>query len=92
MYIEALIGIGQCYKARRGFEEAISWYQRALDVDELQEDIHQHIMLCYAAAGQLAKALAQYHRCQEILRAELGIEPSAKTKSLYKQIAGKGAG
>ncbi len=89
MYIEALIGMGQCHKARRGFEEAINWYQRALSVDELQEDVYRHVMFCYAETGQRAEALAQYHRCEEILKEGLGIEPSAETKNLYERIAGK---
>jgi LuxR family maltose regulon positive regulatory protein len=91
MYIEALIGMGQCYKARRGFREAIDWYQRALEVDELQEDIYRYIMLCYSEAGQRAEALAQYNRYEEVLMEALGIEPSIEIRSLYKQIAGKGA-
>jgi two-component SAPR family response regulator len=89
MYVEALIGMGKCHKARRGFEEAINWYQRALEVDELQEDVYRDIMLCYAEAGQRAEALAQYYRCQEVLGNELGIKPSNEIKDLYKRIAGK---
>ena len=88
MYIEALIGIGQCHKARRGFEEAIGWYQRALEVDELQEDVYRHIMLCYAEAGQRAEALAQYHRCRRILKQELNAEPADETRRLYETIKG----
>jgi len=89
MYIEALVGMGQCHEARREFEGAIGWYRRALEVDELREDIHRHIMHCYAEADRRPEALAQYHRCQEILKRELDIEPSVETKRLYERIAGK---
>ena len=92
MYIEALIGMGRCHEARREFEGAIGWYRRALEVDELREDVHRRIMHCYAGAGRRSEALAEYHRCQEILRRELNIEPSIETKRLYERIAGKRPG
>ena len=89
MYIEALIGMGRCHEARREFAGAITWYRRALEVDELREDVHRRIMHCYTEAGRRSEALAQYHRCQEILRRELNVEPSIETKRLYERIAGK---
>ncbi|MFQ6100193.1 MAG: BTAD domain-containing putative transcriptional regulator [Anaerolineae bacterium] len=89
MYLEALVGVGRCHEARREFEGAIDWYRRALEVDELREDVHRRIMQCYAAAGRRAEALAQYHRCQEVLKQELDAEPSIETNRLYERIAGK---
>ena len=87
MYLEALIGVGRCHEARREFEEAIDWYRRALEADELREDVHRHIMHCYAEAGRRSEALAQYQGCQEILKRELNIEPSIETRRLWEQIA-----
>jgi DNA-binding SARP family transcriptional activator len=87
MYIEALIGMGRCHEARREFAGAIGWYRRALGVDELREDVHRRLMHCHAEVGRRSEALAQYHRCQEILRRELNVEPSIETKRLYERIA-----
>jgi LuxR family maltose regulon positive regulatory protein len=89
MYVEALVGVGRCHETRRDFQGAIGWYRHALGVNELREDIHRRIMHCYAEAHRRAEALAQYHRCREILRRELNIEPSSETKKLYERIAGK---
>jgi two-component SAPR family response regulator len=89
MYLETLVGMGQCHEARREFDEAIGWYRRALEVDEWREDIHRRIMRCYTEADRRPDALAQYHRCQEILRRELDIEPSVETTGLYERITGK---
>jgi len=89
MYLEALVGVGRCHEARREFEEAIGWYRRALEVDELREDVHRRIMHCYTGAGRRSEALAQYHRCQGILRRELDVEPAVETRRLYERIAGK---
>jgi LuxR family maltose regulon positive regulatory protein len=87
MYIEALVGMGRCHEARRAFERAVEWYRQALAVDELREDVHRRIMHCYAEAGQRTKALAQYRCCQELLRDELGLEPSPETRQLCKHIS-----
>ncbi|MBN1811604.1 MAG: tetratricopeptide repeat protein [Anaerolineae bacterium] len=92
MYIEALIGMGRCHEARRDFEGAVAWYRRALEMDELREDIHCLIMRCYVEAGQRSKALAQYRHCEKILREELGLEPSLETRRLYEHISGVGSG
>ncbi|MDY7077808.1 MAG: BTAD domain-containing putative transcriptional regulator [Chloroflexota bacterium] len=88
-YVEALVGIGRCHEVRRDFEEAIGWYRRALETDELREDIHRRIMHCYAEGDRRPEALAHYHHYREILRQELNVEPSVETKTLYEQIAGK---
>ena len=92
MYIEALIGMGRCHEARREFEGAVDWYRQALDVDELHEEVHRRIMHCYAEAGQRFRALAQYRRCEAILKAELGLRPSQETRRLYECISGEGSG
>ena len=92
IYIEALIGMGRCHEARREFEGAINWYKQALNVDELQEEVHRRIMHCYAAAGQRFRALAQYRRCENILEDELGLRPSFETRQLYERISGEGSG
>lgn len=89
MYLRTLIEIGQRHETRKEFEKAIGWYRRALEVDELDEDIHQRIIHCCSEAGRRSDALAQYRHCQDILKRELDIEPSAETRRLYEQIAGK---
>jgi two-component SAPR family response regulator/Tfp pilus assembly protein PilF len=89
MYVEGLIGVGQCHETRREFEGAITWYRRAMEMDNLREDIHQNVMRCYSGAGRRSEALAQYHYCREILKQELDIEPSVEMRRLYDQIAEK---
>ena len=89
MYLEALLGLARRCETRGEFAEAIDWYERLLKTDELEEDIYRRIMDCYAKAGQRAKALEQFHRCQEVLERELGVGPSEKTENMYTEIAGR---
>jgi len=91
-YIEALIESARCREARGAVDEAVAWYRRALEEDELREDIHRRIMRAYAEAGRRSAALAQYGECREILEQELGVEPSQETQELYEEVAGRMAG
>jgi two-component SAPR family response regulator len=87
IFLESLVGVGQCHESRGELEGAIGWYRRVLEIDELREDVHRHVIRCYAEAGRRSDAVAQYQRCQEILRQELGLEPSAETAKLYEQVS-----
>jgi two-component SAPR family response regulator len=87
MYLDALIGIGRCREAQEEFGEAVAWYKRVLEVEELREDVHRRIMDCYTKMGRRSDAVAQYRRCREALLKELGLEPSPETETLYKRIA-----
>ena len=44
-------------------------------------------MRCLARQGRRASALRQYAACVQVLRAELGVEPSLHTQVLRDQIA-----
>ncbi len=87
MHLEALIGLGRCAEARREYDQAIDWYQRALTVDELREDICRHIMQCYIHAGLRSKAMAAYQRCRAVIERQLGVGVSAETERLAREIA-----
>lgn len=87
MFLEALMALGRCHAARHDCEGAIDWYRRALQVDPLREDIHQSIMRCYDEAGRRSEAVIQYQRCREVIKAELGVEPSPETQQLFAQIS-----
>ena len=59
---------------------------RLLQLDNLREDCYVALMGAYARLGQREAALAQYHKCRQVLAAELGVEPDPATKALYEQI------
>ena len=88
MLVEALVGVGRSFEARKDYDSAVEWYRKALDADALREDVHRRIMTSFAEAERRSDAVAQYLRCRELLRSELHIEPSAETRELYERIAG----
>ena len=66
---------------------AAAYARRQLVLDNLRESAGRQLMRALARQGQRAEALAQYETCARLLRAELGIEPSAETRALAARIA-----
>ncbi|MCJ7735947.1 MAG: tetratricopeptide repeat protein [Anaerolineae bacterium] len=89
MYLEALIDLGRCSEARNNHLEAVRRYQRALEVDNLREDLYGRLMTCLAAAGRRSDAISQYDRYRSVFMEELGVEPSPEITAIYKRITGR---
>lgn len=68
------------------FDEAIDRSRQLLKIDPLDEAAHCGLMSAYAMQGHRAAAIDQYGRCLEVLRGELGAEPSYQTRLLYERI------
>jgi predicted ATPase/DNA-binding SARP family transcriptional activator len=66
--------------------DAARYAQRQLVLEPWREGAHQQVMLAYALDEQRAAALVQFERCKRVLATELGVEPSARTQELAKQI------
>ena len=67
-------------------ERAIQTALRLLALDPLQEAAHRMLMRLYARHGRRASALRQYQTCVEVLKRELGAEPEAETRAVYRDI------
>jgi predicted ATPase len=59
---------------------------RLLAFEPFAEDVHRTLMRLYADSGRRSAALRQYEECVEILSRELGSEPEAKTRELYRSL------
>jgi DNA-binding SARP family transcriptional activator len=67
-------------------ERAIQWYLKALELENLAEELYQGLIHCYLRLGRKADAMATYNRCKETLSLVLGVEPSPATEELRRQI------
>lgn len=71
-------------------EYALKLYQKALEIDELSEELYRGVIACYAALGLYSEALAAYENCRQILASIFGIAPNEETNSLYQIVRRKG--
>lgn len=66
---------------------AIEIAQRGLQRDNLREDLWRVLIQAHADLGDRAAALAEYARCRETLKRELGVVPEAETEALRRRIS-----
>lgn len=85
-YLEALMGAGNCARARQDFRDAITSFRQVLDTDPYLEDAHRAIMMCFADLGEKHQVLAHFQRMQDLFQDELGLAPSEETVALADQL------
>ncbi len=65
---------------------------RSLPDNDLDEELTRARMRVYARAGDVAGAAAEYERCREALRRELGAAPAPETESLFESLGSSESG
>ena len=85
-FLRAITTLGQYWEEKKEWQRAIACYDTGLDVDGLAEEFYQHQMTCYQRMGRVAEAMRVYQRCQRILKATLGVEPSSETQALAQAL------
>ena len=70
------------------WDRAAQLYERALELDNLSEDLYRELMRCHFVRGQFAETVNAFRRCRELLTTVLSVNPSAETESLYQQALG----
>jgi ABC-type oligopeptide transport system substrate-binding subunit/DNA-binding SARP family transcriptional activator len=86
VYCDALSRLMDLQMKKGVYHEALATALRLLERDPLREKAHRLSMRAYCRLGQRNKALAQYRRCREVVRGELGAEPMPETTQLYQSI------
>jgi DNA-binding SARP family transcriptional activator len=88
-FLRALKRLCKYWNETGQHEKAVECYQRALEVDDLDEEVYQALMSCYLQLDLRAAALSLYERCKKRLSAKFGIEPSKKIETLCSAILSK---
>ena len=86
MFLRSVRKLGLYWQQSGQLEKTLECYQKGLEVDRLAEEFYQGLMSCYQQLGRRAEAISAYNRCKKALSAALGVEPSAKTETMYRQI------
>ena len=84
--LAALRGLMAHYESNGEVGRACEVAWRQVELAPWEEEAHQRLMRLLALSGDRSAALAQYEACRRALAEELGVEPSAETTRLYKEI------
>lgn len=87
-FLRTLKALGAFWETNEVWDQAQSFFERVLEIDNVAEEVYRCSMRCYARAGRPAEALRVYRRCRQMLSAVLGIAPSTETETLGRSIAG----
>lgn len=85
-FLKAVKTLGIYYENSGENKKSIELFQKGLGIDNLSEELYQHLIKCHLKLGQKADALMVYKRCERALIESFGIGPSDETKALYKKI------
>jgi PAS domain S-box-containing protein len=93
MYLQALGRMANLLASRGEHEKAVHVCRTALATESCRESIHRALMRSLVRLGSTDQAAAQFHRCRTVLSRELGVEPTAETQRVFREILGaNGAG
>jgi len=85
-FVNYLQQISEYYQKVDDLSSTSRCIQRRLAIEPWNEEVHREQMMVLAKMGERSAALAQYERCCQLLKKDLGIEPSHQTKALYEEI------
>jgi DNA-binding SARP family transcriptional activator len=67
-------------------EEALRYVNEALALDPYRETTHVRLVRLRVGQGNRAQAVRAYERCREVLRRDLGVEPSDQTEAACRDL------
>lgn len=86
MFLSALASLAKLYEEQRDYPKAIYLLQRQIRMDPLNENAYATLMRLHSLSGNRGQAVHVYHTCAEVLRRELGVDPSPAIRSYYEQL------
>jgi DNA-binding SARP family transcriptional activator len=89
-YAEVLAALVEACHADEDHLAATQAARRLVELEPFDEAAHRSLMRAYARSGRRAHALRQYLECRRVLIDELGVEPSADTRTLQQRVLAGG--
>ncbi len=87
LQVMSLLGSLAAYHEASGdYPAAQSCARQQVALEPWSEEVHRMLMRVLTLGGQRSAALHQYYTCRDLLRDELGVEPTGETVALYEAI------
>lgn len=72
--------------AEKSWASVIKLCGQILSADPFREDVHRLMMKTFAAQGKSAAVKKHFDEMSNLMKTELGIEPAAETRKIYKDL------
>lgn len=82
----SLAALGELWEARAAPDRAELVYRRGIELDAASEALYRQLIAIQLRQGHYAEALHTYDQCRRMLMGTLGVEPSAETRALCREI------
>jgi DNA-binding SARP family transcriptional activator len=86
MYLTLIEKLMAYCEVHAKYQAGLEYGIRALRCEVAHERIHRRLMRLHYLAGDRIASFRQYERCVAVLRHELDVDPSPRTRVLYEQI------
>lgn len=86
-FVRCLSQVCDIFEQHGHCEQAIDYYLKGIEVEQLSEEFYQRLMKCYMKQGRYIEAVAVYQQCQRVCKALTGFEPSAATNAIYQEVS-----
>jgi DNA-binding SARP family transcriptional activator len=87
-YVSAVLHRAQLLERAGSWAAAAEIYERAVDADNGNEDLHRALIRCLGQLGRTTAVMHAYQRCKAALLRQFGIRPSALTERMYREACG----
>lgn len=85
-FLKSVTRLGSHWEENKQWEKAIGTYEHGLEAEPVAEEMYQRLMSCHLHLGRNAEAHSIYRRCRKTLSGILGVDPSEKTETIFKEI------
>lgn len=86
LYTHAVSRLAGLYASAGDYASIVGVCEQAIELDPLEETLHESLIDALIHLGQLSQALAHYDYVANILHKEMGVQPSERLLALYKRI------
>jgi DNA-binding SARP family transcriptional activator len=89
-FVRAMEVATDVWLMRQDPAQAVVAATQLVEADRFRETSHERLIRAHSLAGNRAAALRAYSECAELLRSQLGVEPSAPVQAAYEEALGAG--
>jgi predicted ATPase/DNA-binding SARP family transcriptional activator len=69
------------------WQQVLTWGERWIALGQTPEPAYRALMVSHGALGNVSQVASVYDRCVQAMANDLGVEPSAQTRSLFERLS-----